>query len=210
MRCSECGKSSHKDCSAMIPCFCGLAPEMADILVAAFEDFERKLIQKEIEDAEKSRMDTPIFEPSDLTGLNLGSALAESLPFLKDAIGNLQISNSSQIDPSAPYHVGSVSTASILSTSLSANESKTSRKEDTKIRVEDFHFIAVLGRGAFGKVMLAKDKKTGQMYAIKALKKDYIIQNDDINRYDFSFNSQRAIGKNGFPASKCVSSPIHA
>ncbi|KAJ3413318.1 Serine/threonine kinase [Chytridiales sp. JEL 0842] len=49
-----------------------------------------------------------------------------------------------------------------------------------KVSIDDFHFECVLGRGAFGKVMLAKEKQTGNYYAIKALKKEFIIQNDDV------------------------------
>ncbi|KAJ1536816.1 Serine/threonine kinase [Nowakowskiella sp. JEL0078] len=52
--------------------------------------------------------------------------------------------------------------------------------ESVKVTLNDFHFIAVLGRGAFGKVMLAEDKYSSDLYAIKALKKEFIVQNDDV------------------------------
>uniref|UniRef100_H2L3Z7 protein kinase C n=1 Tax=Oryzias latipes TaxID=8090 RepID=H2L3Z7_ORYLA len=49
------------------------------------------------------------------------------------------------------------------------------------LSLQDFRLIAVLGRGHFGKVLLSEYKKTGTMYAIKALKKGDIIARDEVD-----------------------------
>ena len=50
-----------------------------------------------------------------------------------------------------------------------------------KFRIGDFELKKVLGKGSFGKVMLAKLKGTSDCYfAIKALRKDVVLEDDDV------------------------------
>uniref|UniRef100_A0A671XIG6 protein kinase C n=1 Tax=Sparus aurata TaxID=8175 RepID=A0A671XIG6_SPAAU len=55
-----------------------------------------------------------------------------------------------------------------------------SKQRKGPLSLQDFRLIAVLGRGHFGKVLLSEYKKTGTMYAIKALKKGDIVARDEV------------------------------
>ena len=45
--------------------------------------------------------------------------------------------------------------------------------------INDFNFLAVIGTGLYGKVMLAEDKETRQLYAIKTKKKKLLEGSDE-------------------------------
>uniref|UniRef100_S4RGE4 protein kinase C n=1 Tax=Petromyzon marinus TaxID=7757 RepID=S4RGE4_PETMA len=49
-----------------------------------------------------------------------------------------------------------------------------------KLSLDHFHLLKVLGKGSFGKVMLAELKEQGKFFAIKALKKEVVLMGDDV------------------------------
>ncbi|CAF1656403.1 unnamed protein product [Adineta ricciae] len=62
----------------------------------------------------------------------------------------------------------------------SASSDDSSSKRPHNFSIDDFQFMKVLGKGSFGKVLLGEHKPTGEIFAIKVLSKDAIIQNDDV------------------------------
>ena len=44
----------------------------------------------------------------------------------------------------------------------------------------DFVIKSVIGRGSFGKVFLVQKKDTKKVYAMKSLRKDVILENDQV------------------------------
>ncbi|KAM6956931.1 serine/threonine-protein kinase N2-like isoform 2-T2 [Aplochiton taeniatus] len=63
----------------------------------------------------------------------------------------------------------------------SQSQNNIRRPSQGPLCLQDFKLIAVLGRGHFGKVLLSEYKKTGSVYAIKALKKGDIVARDEVD-----------------------------
>lgn len=54
-------------------------------------------------------------------------------------------------------------------------------KENKSVHIDDFQIISVVGRGSFGKVCLVEYKNTGELYAMKSIQKDVLIDSEQID-----------------------------
>jgi serine/threonine protein kinase len=54
------------------------------------------------------------------------------------------------------------------------------RRHRRRYGLDDYKFISVLGKGNFGKVMLAEYVSDNRLCAIKVLKKNFIVENDEV------------------------------
>lgn len=56
-----------------------------------------------------------------------------------------------------------------------------------KMRLSDFEMLKIIGRGAFGEVRLVKYKETGEVFAMKIMLKEVLVDKDQV-RIDYSFH----------------------
>jgi cell cycle protein kinase DBF2 len=56
------------------------------------------------------------------------------------------------------------------------------RKRRTKLKVDQFHIIAQIGQGGYGEVYLARKQESGEVCALKKLRKRTLAKMDEVRR----------------------------
>lgn len=57
------------------------------------------------------------------------------------------------------------------------------RKRRAKLRVDQFHIIAQVGQGGYGEVYLARKNETGEVCALKKMKKKTLFKMDEVRLF---------------------------
>ena len=59
------------------------------------------------------------------------------------------------------------------------------RRRRTKLKVDQFHIIAQVGQGGYGEVFLARKQETGEVCALKKMKKRTLSKMDEVCRCQY-------------------------
>ena len=61
------------------------------------------------------------------------------------------------------------------------SQSPTDWAAGCRVGIADFNFLAIIGKGNFSKVMLAEKKVSKALFAIKVIRKEFVIENDEVS-----------------------------
>ncbi|CAK6960312.1 serine/threonine-protein kinase N1b isoform X1 [Scomber scombrus] len=129
---------------------------------------------------------TPNFSSNTLTHTHSsGEISVEKLSLDSDAPAKAEIRRD-VVDAPAPEQTPVIEPPSTPDVTVHQQPTRTQSQNSIRrpssgpLCLQDFKLLAVLGRGHFGKVLLCDYKKTGSLYAIKALKKGDIVARDEV------------------------------
>jgi classical protein kinase C/novel protein kinase C epsilon type len=166
--CIECKVGVHDECVQFLPELCSLpralALQMKEMQLKGNQKKNSEITQMTIHSPGSHLDSRRATSAMNLANLDIGKQRKHSLPDLFiDKFGSsssLMIKGKKTRDESLKYF-------------------KAGAKS---VGLDDFTFLAVLGKGNFGKVMLAQEKHTNKYYAIKVIKKEFILEHDEVQR----------------------------
>ncbi|KAI0223708.1 Serine/threonine kinase [Massospora cicadina] len=185
--CVECDLACHTACQHLVPNFCGMTQEMADQLlrvdrvkvpVLASPNFSvatppllpPKSPLREIKMPPKSPLREIKMPPKSLLRKSLHLDIHGSTTHPPESFLRASVLPSATLAPPLTFK----------SAPVSPSASQFEFKARRELGLGDLKLLAVLGRGNFGKVLLAEMRATSKLVAVKVLKKDAALQNEDV------------------------------
>ncbi|XP_051867361.1 protein kinase C epsilon type isoform X1 [Pristis pectinata] len=183
LQCKVCKMNVHRRCESNVAPNCGvdargIAKVLADLGVTPDKITNSGQRKRKLNTGPDPQQSVPGAAPSD-EDRSKSAPTSPSDQELKDLENNIRKALS--FDNRGDEHKGAEADKQVLTPGENGENGELKQFQTRHYNLEDFSFIKVLGKGSFGKVMLAELKGTDEVYAVKVLKKDVILQDDDVD-----------------------------
>ncbi|KAM4038834.1 protein kinase C theta type [Anomaloglossus baeobatrachus] len=159
LKCAECSMNVHHKCENKVANLCGVNQKLMAEALAMIESTQQGRRQRE---SEHIRREGPV-------QVGDRSAFQDQAVVLSVKKESQGISWESPVEE-LQYEERTVGSALRIEEPCS----------HIKVTFEDFVLHKMLGKGSFGKVFLTELKQTNQFFAMKVLKKDVVLMDDDV------------------------------